>query len=356
MAALALLVGLTIPMGVRGQTSVTLTQSNLELTGSYTTNTEKTIDGITYVYTDLMKNSNNIQAKASTGTIKNSTAYSGDITSVAITHSGTERATTINGSANGTDWTQVATGSGSITADFSGKGYKYFQITRGSNAAYWTQIVITYSDGGSSTVAAPTFNPAGGDYTTTQNVTLSCETQGSTIYYTTDGSTPDNTSTEYNGTITVSETTTIKAIAYVGDDASSVASATYNIVQPLATMQAIYDKATAVGNTATYTYITLGDWVVSGVSTNGKNVFVTDGTKGFVIFDSDGSMGFTAGDILSGTVYCKSNCILALPSSHFSTLRRLAFQLLQVAQLQQPVSPWPISLESTLALWFIMTI
>ena len=305
MAAVALLVGLTIPMGMRGQTSVTLTQSNLELTGSYTTNTEKTIDGITYVYTDLMKNSNNIQAKASTGTIKNSTAYSGDITSVAITHSGTERATTINGSANGTDWTQVATGSGSITADFSGKGYKYFQITRGSNAAYWTQIVITYSDGGSSTVAAPTFNPAGGDYTTTQNVTLSCETQGSTIYYTTDGSTPDNTSTEYNGTITVSETTTIKAIAYVGDDASSVASATYNIVQPLATMQAIYDKATAVGNTATYTYITLGDWVVSGVSTNGKNVFVTDGTKGFVIFDSDGSMGFTAGDILSGTVYCK---------------------------------------------------
>ncbi len=134
-----------------GEETATLTATNLELTGSYTTNTEKTIDGITYVYTDLMKNNNNIQAKANSGTIKNSTAYPGDIISVAITHSGTARTTTINGSADGTNWTQIATGSGSITADFSGLGYKYFQITRGANAAYWTQVEIIYStDGGSS--------------------------------------------------------------------------------------------------------------------------------------------------------------------------------------------------------------
>ena len=125
--------------------TATLTQSNLELTGSYTTGTEKTIDGITYVYTDLMKNNSNIQAKATTGTIKNSTPYPGDIISVVITHSGTARATTINGSMDGTNWTQVATGSGSITADFSGMGYKYFQITRGANAAYWEKIDIIYS-------------------------------------------------------------------------------------------------------------------------------------------------------------------------------------------------------------------
>lgn len=130
--------------------TATLTQSNLDLTGSYTTNTEKNIDGITYVFTDLMKNNDNIQAKASSGTIKNTTAFPGDITSVAITHSGTARAATINGSADGENWTEVITGSGSITADFSGKGYKYFQITRGSNAAYWEKIVITYSTSGSS--------------------------------------------------------------------------------------------------------------------------------------------------------------------------------------------------------------
>ncbi|MBR4391936.1 MAG: T9SS type A sorting domain-containing protein [Bacteroidales bacterium] len=71
------------------------------------------------------------------------------------------------------------------------------------------------------------------------------------------------------------------------------------------TMQAIFDKATEVGNTATSVNIALQNWVVSGVSTNGKNVFVTDGTKGFVIFNTDGNMGFAVGNVLSGTVSCK---------------------------------------------------
>ena len=421
----------------------TLTATNLELTGSYTSNTEKTVDGITYVYSDLMKSSNNIQAKASSGTIKNTTAYPGDIISVVITHSGTARATTINGSADGTNWTQVATGSGSITADFSGRGYKYFQITRGSNAAYWEKIDITYStssssltdsdlaitnastalsfdlynnstaqtityttsstgaititpaspteyfsyvhdataktitvtptavtpsaqtvtisqeadddyyagtatftvsvansdpnvpgtvnnpytvaqaiantpsngnvyiqgivssfyntsivgdgtnyryyisDDGTTTtqllvykgkglnqatftnandllvgdevviygslityqnapevasgnylyswnrpvaaVEAPTFSPAAGTFTTAQTVTLSCATTGATIYYTLDGTEPTDSSTEYTNAIAVSTTTTIKAIAYVGSEASTVATATYHI-------------------------------------------------------------------------------------------------------------------------------
>ena len=110
--------------------SVTLTQSSLGLTGSYTTNTEKTIDGITYVFTDLMKNNDNIQAKATSGVIYNKTAYTGDIKSVSVTHSGTARSTTISGSNDGTNWTQIATGSGSITGDFTSGSYKYFKITR----------------------------------------------------------------------------------------------------------------------------------------------------------------------------------------------------------------------------------
>ena len=91
--------------------------------------------------------------------LETKTAYSGNITSVAITHSGTARATTILGSSDGTNFSQVATGNGSITADFSDKGYKYFKITRGSNAAYWTKIEITYSTG-SSTDPSITINPA----------------------------------------------------------------------------------------------------------------------------------------------------------------------------------------------------
>ena len=78
----------------------------------------------------------------------NNTAYPGDITSVVITHSGTANPTTIYGSADGTNWTQVATGSGSINANFSNYSnyhFKYFKITRGTGAAYWTKVEITYS-------------------------------------------------------------------------------------------------------------------------------------------------------------------------------------------------------------------
>ena len=80
------------------------------------------------------------------------------------------------------------------------------------------------------TVATPTFSLAGGTYTTTQTVTISCATDGATIYYTTDGSTPTTSSPNYTGAISVSETTTLKAIAVKGDMTDSdVATATYTI-------------------------------------------------------------------------------------------------------------------------------
>lgn len=77
-------------------------------------------------------------------------------------------------------------------------------------------------------VAAPVFSPEAGTYTKSQNVTITCETEGATIYYTVDGEEPTSASTEYTGAISVSTTTTIKAIAIVGSDESTVATATYH--------------------------------------------------------------------------------------------------------------------------------
>ncbi|MBR4390607.1 MAG: chitobiase/beta-hexosaminidase C-terminal domain-containing protein [Bacteroidales bacterium] len=83
------------------------------------------------------------------------------------------------------------------------------------------------------TVEAPVFDPVGGTYEEAQTVTITCATPNTTIHYTTDGSTPDDESTTYTGPITVSQTTTIKAIAYDNNDnASQVATAVYNIVDP----------------------------------------------------------------------------------------------------------------------------
>jgi hypothetical protein len=78
--------------------------------------------------------------------------------------------------------------------------------------------------------ATPTFLPLPGTYTGTQTVTLADTTPGVTIYYTTDGSTPTTNSTAYSGPITVSATTTIKAIAAgTGFYQSSVAVGNYTI-------------------------------------------------------------------------------------------------------------------------------
>lgn len=80
--------------------------------------------------------------------------------------------------------------------------------------------------------ATPTFSPAAGTLIGTQSVTISCASpSGTTIRYTTDGSTPtSSTGTVYSGAISVSATTTIKAIAYKsGCIDSDVATAAYTI-------------------------------------------------------------------------------------------------------------------------------
>lgn len=87
------------------------------------------------------------------------------------------------------------------------------------------------TSGSSSTCATPTFSPAAGTYTSTQNVTISTTTEGATIYYTTDGNDPTTSSSVYSSAISVSSTTTIKAMAVASDyDNSAVATAAYTIV------------------------------------------------------------------------------------------------------------------------------
>lgn len=63
-------------------------------------------------------------------------------------------------------------------------------------------------------------------FETKTEVTITAE-EGATIYYTDDGSTPDQESTEYTDKIELSATTTIKAIAVKDTYVSGVASKTF---------------------------------------------------------------------------------------------------------------------------------
>jgi N-acetylneuraminic acid mutarotase len=78
--------------------------------------------------------------------------------------------------------------------------------------------------------AQPVFTPAGGQYASTQSVTISDVTPGAVIHYTTDGTTPSATSTKYTVAISVTADETIEAIAIAPNYApSAVVKAKYTI-------------------------------------------------------------------------------------------------------------------------------
>jgi hypothetical protein len=83
------------------------------------------------------------------------------------------------------------------------------------------------------TAATPSFSVATGTYAAAQTVTINDATAGATIYYTTNGTAPTTSSTQYTAPVTVSSTETLMAAAIApGYLLSAVASASYTITPP----------------------------------------------------------------------------------------------------------------------------
>lgn len=149
-----------------------------------------------------------------------------------------------------------------------------------------------YTGGGNPVVTTPTFSASTGNYYSSQNITISSSTEGATIYYTTDGTDPDNTDTQYTTPIAVSTTTTIKAIGYKdGMDPSGIATATYtfptiNNVSNIAALRA--------GTTDGTVYKLTGEALLTLQSTGtGKPKYIQDATGGILVYDSGAKIATT---------------------------------------------------------------
>ena len=201
----------------------------------------------------------------------------------------------------------VTDGIFSIVIDATDESSRGLRYNSGADPVRFASYASSYPDirlfkGGEveqPAVAAPVASVKGGFYTEAQSVKLTCATENAVIYYTLDGTDPDATKTQYAGTaIAIDKTTTLKAIAILDGESSSVLTATYTFPVEVA------DIAALIANEAGSTY-----YKVTGALTvlyHGANrIFVTDAAGSrLLIYDKERSIEteYTNGQTLTGVI------------------------------------------------------
>ena len=142
-----------------------------------------------------------------------------------------------------------------------------------------TVTVSNRTISGTQQVAAPTFNPLAGTYTSAQTVTITSATSGATIVYTTDGTAPTEsggtvthgTVLPIGGSVTISVTTTLKAMAFKsGMTDSPVTTGLYTI----STSQV----AAPTFNPPAGTYTSAQTVTITSTTSGASIAYTTDGT------------------------------------------------------------------------------
>lgn len=154
-------------------------------------------------------------------------------------------------------------------------------------------IELTYEAVAMTNVATPVITPSNGEVTATDEISISCSTEGASIYYTVDGTEPSATNgTLYSAPFTLSAAATVKAIAVdpTGTlSASSVIEATFTF--PVANIAEYISAA--------HTYATSISGAVTVVAQSGSYLFLQDETSRIIAFGSL-SNTYNNGDQLTG--------------------------------------------------------
>ncbi len=162
-----------------------------------------------------------------------------------------------------------------------------------SDIAMATYVIVVLSP---PKVTTPVFTPFGGSYSSSQNVTLSCNTAGATIRYTSDGSDPSSLSATYSTPIQVNANTTIKARAFMsGMIDSDIATATYAITSA-------QEPTNITTKVATPTFAPVG-----GTYSSPQNVELSCATPGATIhFTVDGSEPSSSSTVYSAPIVVRA--------------------------------------------------
>lgn len=170
-------------------------------------------------------------------------------------------------------------------------------------------IVTTASTAG---VANPKLSPGANIFFEPQNITMTCATEGATIYYTLDGTNPTTASSIYTEPVLINKTTIIKAFAYKDGVSSDLIEAYYQI-----------NVATKVANIAEF--IALGAGAVGEFTNpvyvlyqNGKYLFIKDDSGCLQVYGALNTT-YKNGDIIpagiNGTVTEYTGAIQMAPNS-----------------------------------------
>lgn len=184
----------------------------------------------------------------------------------------------------------------------------------GDYSTYFTNFSLNWLTEGADTynapgaikvVAKPEFSIEGGSYEDAQTVALTTATEGASIYYTLDGTSPSTTSTLYTAPFAIEETTTVKAIAIKEGMANSVvSSATYSIILP--GNYCIWEGENRGGNSRVVKQIKVSGAHVDGEAQNFTSTITTGNTQTLVNIDKTADvLNATLGDelVLSPIIY-----------------------------------------------------
>lgn len=151
-----------------------------------------------------------------------------------------------------------------------------------------TKVVVTVGQAG---LAAPVIKPAAGTYYDPIQVEITCSTPDAKIYYTTNGSTPTTSSTQYTAPFNLSNNATVKAISSFNGETSDVVTAEY-----------VFSTATPVDNIAEYSVVADETVVkfnnpVTAIAQFNRYLYVKDGS-GFGLFYGTPGPTYKLGDVI----------------------------------------------------------